>query len=61
LSNFDTTYSLVLYSVHMARTDKWEHRSDGFHIWHRLERQARPAGRDAQVFEADLALDEEES
>jgi hypothetical protein len=44
----------------MAHTTKWEHRSDSWHTGHRLERQARPAGRDAQVFEADLALDEEE-
>jgi hypothetical protein len=51
----------MLYSVHMAHTTKWEHRTDGFHTWHRLERQARPAGRNAQAFEADLALDEEES
>lgn len=29
----------------MSRTLKSEHRSDGFHIGHRLERQARPAGR----------------
>lgn len=50
----------MLYSGHMARTDKWEHRTDGFHIWHRLERQARPAGRNAQVFADDLALDAED-
>jgi hypothetical protein len=45
---------------YMAHTTKWEHRSDSFHTNHRDERQARPAGRDAQVFDADLALDEED-
>jgi hypothetical protein len=43
----------------MSRTAKWEHRSDGFHIGHRLERQARSAGRDLQAAQADLALDDE--
>ena len=46
--------------VDMSRTAKWEHRSDGWNITNRMERQARPAGRDAQVFEADLALDEDD-
>jgi hypothetical protein len=45
----------------MARTAKWEHRSDSFHTNHRDERQARPAGRDQVAFWADLALDEEEA
>lgn len=43
----------------MARTDKWEHKTDGWHVCLRLERQARPAGQDRKAFEADLALDEE--
>lgn len=29
----------------MSRTTKWEHRTDGWHIGHRIERKARPAGR----------------
>jgi hypothetical protein len=41
----------------MSRTAKWEHRTDGWHIGHRLERQARPAGRDLERFQSDLALD----
>jgi hypothetical protein len=46
----------------MSATCKTEwHRPDGWHLTKRLERQARPAGRDAQVFAADLALDEEEA
>jgi hypothetical protein len=51
----------MLYSVLMSATYKTEwDRPDGWHITKRLERKARPAGRDAQVFEADLALDEED-
>lgn len=42
----------------MARTAKWEHRSDGFHIGNRLDRQARPSGRQAQAFAVDLELDD---
>lgn len=41
----------------MAHTCKSEHRSDGFHIGHRLERQARPAGASARAFADDLDLD----
>lgn len=44
----------------MARTTKWEHRTDGYHIGIRLERQARSAGRLVAVVEAELALDEED-
>lgn len=44
----------------MSNTAKWEHRSDGFHIGNRLERQARPAGARAQAFAADLELDRDE-
>jgi hypothetical protein len=43
----------------MARTAKWEHASDSWHIGHRLERQARQPQRDRAAFSADLALDED--
>lgn len=39
----------------MSRTYKWEHRSDSWHVGHKLERQARPAGRIVRVLEAELA------
>lgn len=39
----------------MSRTAKWEHKTDSFHIGHRLERQARPAGRLLQIIDAELA------
>ena len=42
----------------MARTRKSEHRSDGAHIGPRLARKARPAGRNLQAAQADLALDD---
>lgn len=42
----------------MSRTVKNEHPSDGFHVGHRLERQARQPQRDRVAFAADLALDE---
>lgn len=46
----------------MARTWKREWSNpDGFHLWHRNERLARPAGRDAKAFYEDLALDREEA
>lgn len=38
----------------MSRTTKWEHRSDSWHVGHRLERQARPAGRILRVLEAEI-------
>jgi hypothetical protein len=41
----------------VARTDKWEHRTDSWHRNHRDERKARPSGRDRDLFTADLALD----
>jgi hypothetical protein len=44
----------------MARTSKHEHPSDGFHIGHRLARQARQPQRDRVAFAADLRLDDEE-
>lgn len=42
----------------MAHTIKWEHPTDGWHIGHRIERKARPAGRLKAVIEMELALDE---
>ena len=44
----------------MARTCKWEHRTDSYHTNHRLERQARQPQRDRAAFAADLQLDEED-
>lgn len=42
----------------MARTDKQEYSNpDGWHVSNRLARQARPAGRNARAFAADLDLD----
>lgn len=41
----------------MARTDKDEHTTDGIHITHRLERQARQPQRNKVAFHQDLALD----
>lgn len=38
----------------MSRTWKDEHKSDGFHVGNRLERQARPADRKAKWVEANL-------
>ena len=39
----------------MARTAKWEHKSDTYSVGQRLERKARPAGRDAILAEQNLA------
>ena len=44
--------------ITMSRTFKDEHRTDGYHIGHRLERQARQPQRNRRAFAADLALDE---
>jgi hypothetical protein len=41
----------------VSRTDKWEHPSDPIRSIWADERRARPAGRDAKAFAADLALD----
>lgn len=38
----------------MSRTVKWEHQTDSWHISHRLERQARPAGRILGVLAAEM-------
>jgi hypothetical protein len=45
----------------MSRTRKNEHKTDGLHIGHQIERQARPAGQAVLAFAADLDLDAEES
>jgi hypothetical protein len=45
----------------VAQTVKWEHRTDSFHLNHRLERQARQPQRDRVAFDADLALDQDDA
>lgn len=45
----------------MARTDKWEHVTDSWHINHRIERQARQPQRNRDAFLADLMLDDDEA
>lgn len=38
----------------MSRTVKSEHRTDGWHIGHMLERKARPAGRILPILDAEV-------
>lgn len=45
----------------MSRTTKTEYsKPDGWHLGHRLERQARPAGRVAALVEAELVAEGDE-
>lgn len=37
----------------MSRTAKWEHKTDSWHVGHRLERKARPADRKVRWAEAE--------
>lgn len=43
----------------MGKTVKWEHPTDSWHIGHRIERKARPAGRIEAIVAAELALYED--
>lgn len=43
----------------MARTVKWEHKTDGWRVGGRLERKARPAGRLVRVVAEEMAEMEE--
>lgn len=45
----------------VSATVKWEHKTDSWHLNHRLERKARAAGRLVGVVEAELAADDEAS
>ena len=45
----------------MSRTSKWEHKTDGWHVWKRLERKARPAGRLKKVVQQEREADNDDS
>jgi hypothetical protein len=43
----------------VSRTAKWEHPTDGHNITRRLERCARPAGRDVTLIAGEHAADDD--